>query len=70
MTEKEIRLEIARIIIGIKKPFSIVDLVNACAHLPLQDTDVIFEVLEQLCDAGLVSYSEIRDNCWAFTSVQ
>jgi hypothetical protein len=68
MAEREIRNKIAKIIMNIEKPFSISGLLFVCRQNQINDVDLILEVLDDLCDAGLVSYSEIQDDCWAYTA--
>ncbi len=66
MTEREIKNRIANIIISIEKPFSLSGLFYVCNDVGIVDRDLILEVLEDLCDAGIVSYTEINDDCWAY----
>lgn len=66
MSEKEIRERIAELIIEIEKPFSLAGLFFVCYKEGISNEDLILEVLEDLCDSGIVSYSEIQDQCWAY----
>jgi hypothetical protein len=66
MTERDIRKKIARLIIEIEKPFSIAGLLYVCRMAGIPEEDLVLDVLEELCDNGVVKYSEIRENCWAF----
>ena len=66
MNKEEIRDRVADLIIEIEKPFSISRLFFVCKNEGITDEELILEVLEDLCDAGFVSYSEIQDQCWAY----
>ena len=66
MSERDIKERIATIIIEIEKPFSLFGLFHVCKKAEITDEELILEVLEDLCDSGIVSYSEIQDQCWAY----
>lgn len=66
MSEKEIRDQIAELIIEIEKPFSLEGLFFACKRRGISDQELILEVLEDLCDSGIIGYSEVQDQCWAY----
>lgn len=66
MPEKEIRKRVAELIIEIEKPFSLAGLFFVCYNEGICNENLILEVLEDLYDSGIVSYSEIQDQCWAY----
>ena len=66
MSERETIEKIANIIIEIEKPFSLLGLIHVCAQKGINDVDLILEVLDDLCESGIVNYSEIKDDCWAY----
>ena len=70
MAEREIKIKIARIIMQMDRPFSINGLIYVCEQKGITDVDLILEVLADLClcDAGVVSYSEITNDCWGYIS--
>lgn len=69
MTVTELRSNIANLILEMDKPFNLSDLFILCQNqLNVTNKKLILDVLEELCDCGAVSYSEISDDCWAFFS--
>ena len=69
MTEIELRTEVANLILKMDKPFNLSDLFILCEkQLNLKNRKFILDTLEELCDCGAVNYSEISDDCWAYSS--
>lgn len=66
MSEREKKDRIAELIIEIEKPFSLAGLFFVCHKKGITDKDLVLEVLEELCDLGIINYSEIQDECWAY----
>lgn len=69
MTEVELRAKIAKLILKMDKPFNLSDLFIQCEkQLNVSSKKLILDILDELCDCGAVSYSEISDDCWAYLS--
>ena len=67
MAKKDLKNKIATIIIEMERPFSLSGLFWVCKNYGISDKELILEVLEDLCDTGIVSYTEIDNDCWAYT---
>jgi hypothetical protein len=63
-TTQTIRTEI----LNMQRPFRLSDLFIRLGRKGIDDQELIMQVLDDLRDAGLVKYSEIEDDCWAYTS--
>lgn len=58
-------------ILSIEVPFNKVDLIHILRVQHNIDSPVLTdEILDNLCDNGLLRYTEIDDNVWAFVKVQ
>ena len=69
MTEIELRTNIAKLILELEKPFNLSDLFILCEfRFNVCNKRFILDILEELCDCGVVNYSEISDDCWAYSS--
>ena len=66
MSRIETRKTVARIIMNINRPFSVFRLYDDCKNNGIDSKDLVLDVLESLCDSGMVQYVEITDNCWAY----
>lgn len=68
--ENIINLEmlVCDIILQMERPFKISQLFRAMSAKGIEDKNLILDVLDQLCDSGLVKYSEIDDDTWAYKS--
>lgn len=56
-------------ILEMERPFNVSDLFYRLAAKEVTNRALILEVLDELCDNGLIDYSEIYDDCWAFSVV-
>lgn len=54
-------------ILNMERPFNVSDLFYRLAAKGITNRTLILEVLDELCDSGLIDYSEINDDCWAFS---
>lgn len=54
-------------ILDMKRPFNVSDLFYRLQARGITNRTLILEVLDELCDSGLINYSEINDDCWAFS---
>lgn len=67
MSNKAMREIIEATILSMERPFNVSDLFFALERKhSIQNRSLIMEVLDELCDSGKLSYSEINDDCWAF----
>lgn len=58
-------------ILSIEVPFNKVDLIHILrAQYNIDNPVMTDEVLDNLCDNGLLRYTEINDNVWAFVKVK
>ena len=57
-------------IIDMERPFNVSDLLYRLALKKVTNRTLILEVLDELCDNGLIDYSEINDDCWAFSVIR
>ena len=69
MADNRLTLEkqICDIILGMKRPFEISQLFSEAYKHNITNKDLILDVLSQLCESGVIRYSEIKDNTWAYT---
>lgn len=66
LTRKTIR----RTILRMERPFNVVDLFYTLEKdHDIQDRKLILDILDEMCESGVISYSEIYDDCWAFAVV-
>lgn len=57
-------------ILDMERPFNVSDLLYRLALKGVTNRTLILEVLDELCDNGLIDYSEINDDCWAFSVIR
>lgn len=57
-------------ILDMERPFNVSDLLYRLALKKVTNRTLILEVLDELCDNGLIDYSEINDDCWAFSVIR
>ena len=66
----ELRTTIREAILSMERPFNISDLFYKLeANHGIRNRPLILEILDELCDNGVIDYSEINDDCWAFNVV-
>lgn len=58
--------EICNVILSLERPFKISQLLEVMQEHDITDKDKILEVLDQLCDSGVIKYSEVEDDQWAY----
>ncbi|MBO5054854.1 MAG: hypothetical protein J6C64_00660 [Lachnospiraceae bacterium] len=63
---KNKEIVICNIILSMDRPFKISQLFDEMAGKGINDRDKILEVLDQLCDSGIIRYSEVEDDQWAY----
>lgn len=64
------RRTIRRTILSMERPFNVVDLFYTLEKdHGIQDRKLILDTLDEMCESGEISYSEIYDDCWAFAVV-
>lgn len=54
------------VILSMERPFRISQLLEATQHAGISDDDFVLDILVQLCDSGIIKYSEIEDDVWAY----
>ena len=57
------------VILSMTKPFCLSDLFDRLSKKGITDRDFILDILDEIMDAGLVIYSEVIDDCWAYSPV-
>lgn len=71
MSSNEQRTIIREVILGMERPFNVSDLFYKLdANHGIRNRPLILEVLDELCDSGIIDYSEVNDDCWAFEVVR
>lgn len=71
MSINELRKIIRETILRMERPFNVSDLFYRLdSENMIQNRALILEVLDELCDSGVIDYSEINDDCWAFNVVR
>ena len=64
------RRTIRKTILNMERPFNVVDLFYTLEKdHGILDRKLIMDILDEMCESGEISYSEIYDNCWAFAVV-
>lgn len=62
---------VRKTILEMERPFNISDLFYTLEdRYQIQDRKLILDILDELCENGAISYSEINDDCWAFAVVR
>ena len=70
MSVNVLRKIIRETILEMERPFNVSDLFYKLNHAHnIRNRTLILEVLDELCDSGVIDYSEINDDCWAFNVV-
>lgn len=66
-----IRETIQQAILSMEFPFNLSDLFYTLhKNYKIEDRALIIEVLDELCENGMIDYSEVHDDCWAFEVVR
>lgn len=65
----ETREIVTKIILNMDKPFRISELFKQLEQVNIIDKSFVLGLLDELCDSGLVNYSEIIDDGWYYDSV-
>lgn len=68
MENSRINLEmlICDSILNMDRPFKISQLLNIMEAKGVNNKQLVLDILDQLCDSGLIKYSEIEDDIWAY----
>ena len=59
-------LRICDIILSMERPFKISQLLQEMNRNGIYNEILVLEILDQLCDSGIIKYSEIEDDVWAY----
>ena len=57
-------------ILNMERPFNVSDLLYRLALKGVTNRTLILEVLDELCENELIDYSEINNDCWAFSVIR
>ena len=52
-----------------KNPFSVYELLVITDSQQIKNRDFVLDVLNQLCESGIVKYYEVQDNIWKYKIV-
>lgn len=64
------RAIIRQTIRAMKVPFNLSDLFELLEkEYEIKDRQLILDILEEMCESGVIKYSEVVDDCWAFLVV-
>lgn len=68
MTNIKINMEMEAcdIILGMDRPFRVSQLLNEAERRGISDKDLVLDVLDQLCESGIIKYSEVENDVWAY----
>ena len=56
-------------ILGMDKPFKISHLLRETDKHGITNRDLVLDILSQLCESGMVKYSEVENDIWAYRKV-
>lgn len=59
-------MSVCNIILSLERPFKISQLLEETQREGILDSNFVLEILDQLCDSGIIKYSEIEDDVWAY----
>lgn len=63
-------MTICNIILSMERPFKISQLLSQAERYHITNKDLVLDVLDQLCESGLVKYSEIENDVWAYKNLK
>ena len=71
MENNRINMEmtICSIILGMEKPFKISQLLCEAHRYGIENDDLVLDILDQLCESGIIKYSEIENDVWAYKKI-
>ena len=61
-----IETEVCDIILGMDRPFRVSQLLNEACRRGISNKDIVLDVLDQLCESGIIRYSEVENDVWAY----
>ena len=64
-----LELQICSIILNMKNPFSVYELLMRTDSQQIKNRDFVLDVLNQLCESGIVKYCEVKNNIWKYKIV-
>ena len=59
-------MKVCDVILSMDRPFKISQLFEEMNEHQITDKDFVLEILDQLCESGIIKYSEIEDDVWAY----
>lgn len=65
-TRINMEMMICDVILGMDRPFKVSQLLAETDKRGIINKDLVLEILSQLCESGLIKYSEIDDDVWAY----
>lgn len=60
-------MHICNIILSMDRPFKISQLFIEMEKNNINDRELVLKLLDQLCDSGLIKYSEVEDDQWLYS---
>lgn len=70
MTGIEESKTIKNMILNMKSPFNISDIIQTAGTKNIKNKRLILSIVDELCDSEILQYSEISDGCWAFNLIK
>lgn len=65
------RVIIRQTILAMERPFNVSDLFYLLeTRYGIKNRQLILNIVEELCESGVIKYSEVIDDCWAFEVVR
>lgn len=59
-------MTICNIILSMEQPFKITQLFKETDKYGISNRDLVLDILGQLCESGIIKYSEIDNDVWAY----
>lgn len=59
-------MTVCNVILSMERPFKISQVIEESEKCGIKNRDLILDVLAQLCESGVIKYSEIEDDVWAY----
>lgn len=68
-TRLNLEMVICNIILSMERPFSVSQLINEMSSQGITNNELVLDLLGQLCESGVIKYSEIDDDIWAYKKI-
>lgn len=71
MSNERINMEmtICNVILSMERPFRVSQLFDKIEEYGITKKDLVLDILDQLCESGIIKYSEIENDEWAYSKL-